>query len=84
MILPTKIRGWKLLALLAAFVAVLLLTLPHAADHHASALFLLAPILLFIEPVEASVPFQPRKHHIVAPNHHIRPTLFQRPPPAQV
>ena len=77
-----KIRGWKAFALLAAFIAVLLLTLPHAADHHA-ALFLLVPILLFLEPVKASIPYQPRKHHVVAPNHHVRSTLFQRPPPAQ-
>jgi predicted MFS family arabinose efflux permease len=83
MILPSKIRRGKLLALLAAFIAVLLLVLPHATDHHAAALFLLVPVLLFLEPVPASVPYQPRKHHVIAPNHHVRPTLFQRPPPAQ-
>jgi len=83
MTLSPKIRGWKAFALLAAFIAVLLLALPHAVDHHASALFLLVPILLFLEPVEASVPYQPRKRHAVAPNHHVRSTLFQRPPPSQ-
>ena len=83
MTLPPKIRGWKLLAFLAAFVAVLLLVLPHAADHHASALFLLVPILLFIERIDRPVPYQPRKDHVVAPNHHVRSTLFQRPPPSQ-
>jgi hypothetical protein len=40
---PSKIRGWKAFALLAALVAVLLLLLPHAADHHSTALFLLVP-----------------------------------------
>jgi len=80
---PPKIRTWKLLALLAAFVAVLLLTLPHAADHHAAALFLLVPILLFIERIDRPVPYQPRKRHAIAPNHHVRSTLFQRPPPTQ-
>jgi hypothetical protein len=83
MTLPSKIRGVKLLALLAVFVAVLLLVLPHATDHHAAVLFLLIPVFLFLEPVQTSVPYQPRKHHVVALNHHVRPTLFQRPPPAQ-
>src|SRR6266852_1127761 len=80
---PTKIRGWKLLALLAAFVPVLLLVLPHATDHHATALFLLVPILLFIERIDRPVPYQPRTDHVIAPNHHVRSTLFQRPPPSQ-
>jgi hypothetical protein len=83
MALPPKIRGWKLLGLLAAFVAVLLLLLPHPADHHNTALFLLVPLLLFLERIASPVPYQPRKHHVVAPNHHVRSTLFQRPPPSQ-
>ncbi len=83
MTLPSKIHGWKALALLAAFVAVLLLVLPHAADHHNTALFLLVPILLFIELIARPVPYQPRTDHVVAPNHHLRSTLFQRPPPSE-
>ena len=83
MIGTAKIRAWKAFALLAAIVAVTLLLLPHAADHHATLLFFLVPILLFIEPVDASVPYQPRTDHAIAPNHHVRSTLFQRPPPTQ-
>ncbi len=80
---PSKIRGLKALALFAALVAILLLLLPQAADHHIAAFFLLVPIFLFLESVEACVPYQPRKNHVVAPNHHVRSTLFQRPPPSQ-
>jgi hypothetical protein len=79
-----KIRGWKALALLAAFIAVLLLLLPHATDHHAAALVvLLVPLFLFAALVEEPCTYQPRKNHVVAPNHHVRSTLFQRPPPLQ-
>jgi hypothetical protein len=80
---PPRIRGWKALALLAAFIAVLLLLLPHAMDHHAAALFVLVPIFLFAALVEEPCTYQPRKNHVVAPNHHVRSTLFQRPPPSQ-
>ena len=44
---PSKIRRGKALALLAAFIAVLLLLVPHVTDHHATALFLLVPLFLF-------------------------------------
>jgi hypothetical protein len=74
-----KIRAWKALAL----IAVLLLVLPHATDHHAAALFLLVPIFLFAALVEEPCTYQPRKDYVVAPNHHVRSTLFQRPPPTQ-
>jgi hypothetical protein len=80
---PPKIRGWKALALLAALLAVVLLLLPHATDHHAATLFLLVPIFLFIERIARSVPYQPRTDHVVALNDHVRSTLFQRPPPSQ-
>lgn len=83
MIGTSTIRAWKALALLATLLAVVLLLFPHAADHHASALFLLVPILLFIELIDRPVPYQPRKNHVVAPNGHVRSTLFQRPPPSQ-
>jgi hypothetical protein len=83
MIGTPKIRAWKAFALFAVIVAVTLLLLPQATDHHAAVLFLLVPILLFIERVDASVPYQPRTDHVFAPNHHVRSTLFQRPPPSQ-
>jgi hypothetical protein len=78
-----KIRAWKAFALFAALVAVTLLLLPQAADHHAALLFFLVPVLLFIERVDACVSYQPRTDHVIAPNHHVRSTLFQRPPPSQ-
>ena len=31
---PQIIRGWKTLALLATLLAVLILLIPHATDHH--------------------------------------------------
>jgi hypothetical protein len=80
---PPKIRGWKAITLLAAILAVVLLLLPHATDHHATtALFLLVPLFLFAALVEEPRTYQPRTDHIVAPNHHVRLTLFQRPPPS--
>ncbi len=82
MIGTPKIRGWKAFALFAAVLALLLLLLPHAADHPA-ALFLLVPIFLFVALVEEPCTYQPRTDHVFAPNHHVRSTLFQRPPPAQ-
>ena len=80
---PPKIRGWKALALLAALLAVVLLLLPHATDHHATPLFLLVPIFLFAALVEEPCTYHPRTGRVVAPNHHVRSTLFQRPPPSQ-
>ena len=76
-----KIRSWKALALFAAILALILLLLPQAANHHAATLFLLVPIFLFVALVEQTRTYQPRKNHVFAPNHHVRPTLFQRPPP---
>jgi hypothetical protein len=75
-----KIRLWQLLATLLAILAILLL--PHLPNH-APALFLLVPIFLFAALVEEPCTCQPRKHHVIALNHHVRSTLFQRPPPAQ-
>jgi hypothetical protein len=75
-----KIRPWQRIATLLAILAVLLL--PHLPNH-ASALFLLVPIFFFIERIDHPVPYQPRKHHVIAPNHHVRSILFQRPPPSQ-
>jgi hypothetical protein len=84
MIAPRKIGGWKALAFLAAiFALLLLLLLPQAANHHAATLFLLVPIFLFVALVEQTCTYQPRKNDVFAPNHHIRSTLFQRPPPSQ-
>ena len=83
MIATPKIRSWKALALLTALIAVLLLLLPHASDHHAVALFLLVPLFLFIEPVEALIPYQPNSNQVLPPKPHVRSTLFQRPPPPQ-
>lgn len=75
-----KIRLWQLLAAILAILAVLLL--PHLPNH-ASVLFLLVPTFLFLELIACSVPYQSRKHHVIAPNHQVRSSLFQRPPPAQ-
>jgi hypothetical protein len=84
MIASRKIRGWKALALLTAILALLLLLLPHASNHQTAALvFLLVPLFLFAELIDRSVRYEPRTDHVVAPNHHVRSTLFQRPPPAQ-
>ncbi|MGD0444830.1 MAG: hypothetical protein ABSA39_12930 [Edaphobacter sp.] len=83
MIASGKIRGWKALALLAAISAVILLLLPQAANHHTATLFLLVPIFLCVALVEQACTYQPRKNHVFALNHHVRTTLFQRPPPSQ-
>jgi hypothetical protein len=81
---PPKIRGWKAFVFLAAILAVLLLFLPTAADHHNTVLFLLVPIFLFIERIDCSGSYPPREDQIVTPNRHVRFTLFQRPPPSQI
>jgi hypothetical protein len=81
---PQIIRGWKTLALLATLLAVLILLLPHATDHHAPTLvFLLVPIFLFAlldtlapQPLPATTSINPSHPPT-------RPTLFQRPPPTK-
>jgi hypothetical protein len=83
MIASRKIGGWKALAFLAAIFALILLLLPQAANHHAATLFLLVPIFLFVALVEQTCTYQPPKNHVFALNHHVRSTLFQRPPPSQ-
>jgi ABC-type Na+ efflux pump permease subunit len=83
MIGGSKIRTWKALAALAAVLALLILLLPQAADHHAVAVvFLLIPLFLFAALVECSVPCPPQTGRIFASKLHVRPTLFQRPPPS--
>jgi len=79
---PT-IRGWKALALLAAILAVVLLLIPHSADHHVAALYLLVPIFLCAALIEEPGTYSPRNDHGFAPTRHVTTTLFQRPPPSQ-
>jgi phosphatidylglycerophosphate synthase len=84
MIGSSRIRTWKAIATLAAILAVLLLLLPQAANHHAPALvFLFVPLFLFAELIDRSIRYEPRTDHVVAPNQLVRSALFQRPPPAQ-
>lgn len=84
MIGSPKIRNWKALTPLTAILAILLLLLPHAANHHAPALvFLLVPLFLFAELIDRSVRYEPRTDQVAAPNHQVRSALFQRPPPSQ-
>ena len=80
-----QIRRWKALAALTAILALILLLLPHAPNHQGAPnlVFLLVPLFLFAGLIDRAVPYQPRKDHVVAPNRHVRSTLFQRPPPSQ-
>lgn len=76
-----KIRSWKALALFAAILALALLLLPHAANHHAAVDFLLVPIFLF-SLLDTLARQQPADQTTTLPHQPLtRPTLFQRPPP---
>lgn len=75
------IRGWKALALLATVFALLLGLLVHPAGHHSAVLFLLVPLVLLIQLVDALVLYRPAPDSIFPPIQHIRSALFQRPPP---
>ena len=79
---PT-IRGWKALALLAATLAVVLLLIPHSADHHFAPLYLLVPIFLFVALIDERYTYPPRNDRGFALTRHVTTTLFQRPPPSQ-
>jgi hypothetical protein len=69
---------------MGAIIAVVLLLLPQATNHHTATLFfLLVPIFLILEPVAASVRYPPRKDRSHALSGHVRYTLFPRPPPSQ-
>jgi hypothetical protein len=77
-------RASKALAFLAILLAVLILLVPPATDHHTPVLlFLFVPIFLFTIP-DALAP-QPLPSTVSTTPHHppTRPTLFQRPPPHQ-
>jgi hypothetical protein len=79
-----QIRGWKALALLATVFTLLLGSLAHPADHHSALFFLLAPLVLIIQLVDALVLYGPAPNNIFPPIQHIRSALFQRPPPPLV
>ena len=74
----TPIRRWQLLATLLAILAVLLL--PHLPNHTAT-LYLLIPIFLFVALIEELCTYQPAYDRGFGHKHHVRATLFQRPPP---
>ena len=80
---PQIIRAWKSLATLTIILALLILLLPHATNHAPVLLFLFVPIFLFTIP-DALAPQPLPSTTSNTPSHPpTRPTLFQRPPPAQ-
>jgi hypothetical protein len=78
-----RIRGWKVIAALVALFAILFLLLPQATGGHVIAFALFTPIFLFCLPsVLAPQRIFSRTVDLPLPLF-VRPTLFQRPPPAQ-
>ena len=77
-------RASKALAFLAVLLAVLILLIPPATNQHTPVLlFLFVPIFLFVVP-DALAPRPLPSTPCITPHHPpTRPTLFQRPPPAQ-
>ena len=78
-------RGLRNFATLLSFLAILILLLPQAANHHSvSLVFLLVPIFLFLERIDRPALYPPNKNSGIASNHQVRFTLFQRPPPSHI
>jgi len=78
-----KIRGWKAVATLTAILALIILLLPHAPNHHAAPdlIFLLIPVFLFAALNTGSAPHYSQTERVTASQSPARPSLFQRPPP---
>lgn len=74
---------WKVLAILAALAAVVLLLIPHPVDHSSADLsFVLSPVF-FLEAILVLAQLWPPKSTdaVRFPEEPICASLFQRPPP---